>query len=352
MKLLILTQAVDLDHPYLGFFHRWLEEFAKECELVTVISLQKGRYQLPENVKVFSLGKEEGNSKLHRINNFYKYIFQESENYDGVFVHMNPAYVVLGGLFWRMAGKRIALWYTHRQVDMKLKIAEKIANIIFTASEESFTLKSKKVHIVGHGIDVTRFISIERKQKSEGEPVRIISVGRISPIKNCNTLIETAAILKKEWNKKFQIVFIGEANDERDEDYKRTLKELVLSRDLSDVVTFIGKVTQEKLPEEYARADLSVNLTPTGGVDKVVLESMASGVPVFSSNKTFIDYFGGLWSDLIFQERDARDLADKIIKFFASDKVAQTGQDLQKIAKNKADIAVLIKKILDLLQTK
>ena len=58
MKLLIVTQAIDSEHPILGFFHRWVEEFAKHCEHVHVICLQAGKHSLPANVTVHSLGKE------------------------------------------------------------------------------------------------------------------------------------------------------------------------------------------------------------------------------------------------------------------------------------------------------
>ena len=91
MKLLIITQKVDINDDVLGFFHRWLEEFAKHCEKITVICLEMGEYKLPENVKVLSLGKEDRVSKLKYIWRFYKYIWQEQKNYDKVFVHMNPS---------------------------------------------------------------------------------------------------------------------------------------------------------------------------------------------------------------------------------------------------------------------
>ncbi len=57
MKLLILTQKVDVDDDVLGFMHGWIAEFAKSCEQVIVICLQRGRYEFPKNVKVLSLGK-------------------------------------------------------------------------------------------------------------------------------------------------------------------------------------------------------------------------------------------------------------------------------------------------------
>ncbi|MEK7538915.1 MAG: hypothetical protein AAB552_03680 [Patescibacteria group bacterium] len=58
MKLLILTQKVDQNDDILGFFHGWIREFAKHAEQVTVIALGVGEYDLPKNVRVFSLGKE------------------------------------------------------------------------------------------------------------------------------------------------------------------------------------------------------------------------------------------------------------------------------------------------------
>lgn len=42
MRLLILTQAVDLDDPVLGFFHRWIVEFAKRFDTIEVICLKAG----------------------------------------------------------------------------------------------------------------------------------------------------------------------------------------------------------------------------------------------------------------------------------------------------------------------
>src|SRR3989344_6843889 len=107
MRLLIVTQAVDLDDSVLGFFHGWIEEFSKHAEQVKVVCLKEGKHNLPSNVEVFSLGKESasGSRFLKRIRYivcFIRYIVKNRSEYDTVFVHMNPEYVVLGGIFWRM----------------------------------------------------------------------------------------------------------------------------------------------------------------------------------------------------------------------------------------------------------
>lgn len=113
MKLLICTQKVDRNDSILGFFHRWIEEFAKHAEKITVICLYEGEHALPENVSVYSLGKEEGKGRLTYLLRFYQIIWSKRAEYDTIFAHMNPEYIVLGGLLWRALRKKIGLWYAH-----------------------------------------------------------------------------------------------------------------------------------------------------------------------------------------------------------------------------------------------
>ena len=102
MRLLIITQKVDKKDSILGFFHDWLLEFSKHQEKIIVLCLEKGDYKLPSNVSVFSLGKERSISKIRMLFNFYRLISSKRKDYDKVFVHMNPIYIVLGGLIWKI----------------------------------------------------------------------------------------------------------------------------------------------------------------------------------------------------------------------------------------------------------
>jgi glycosyltransferase involved in cell wall biosynthesis len=357
MKLLIVTQKANIDDPILGFFHHWIEEFAKHFDSITVICLESGRYDLPQNVKVLSLGKESGTSRAGQIRHFYKYIWNEKKNYDAVFVHMNPIYAVLAGWFWKLSGKKVALWYTHKAVDLKLRIAERFVDIIFTAAAESFTLKTGKKRVVGHGIDVEKYASAPRTKVIGIEPISIISVGRITPIKGCETLVEAAYILK---GKKFTVTFVGSPAKGSDLAYFDKVKSLVAKYDLGDIVSFVGDIRPTDMPAIYAAADLSVNLTPTGGLDKAVLESMAAGVPVLTSNTAFKEYFEsaekGLGDRLVFKLNDAQDLADKIAALIYPDsgnsdglnsasELGSIGRDLQKVARARADVSALINKL-------
>ena len=286
MKLLIITQTVDRNDHNLGFFHTWIKKIAGQVEQLTVICLRKGDYDLPSNVKVLSLGKEDRVSRLAYIFRFYHYIFSERKHYDDVFVHMNPEYVILGGLFWRLSKKKILLWYTHKSVNFRLRLAEKLATKIFTASKESFRLSSKKVEVTGHGIDVDFFSSALHTQ--ERKSLRFMCVGRISLVKDLETVILAFHKMKKG-SHEFSVTLdiIGEPITTADREYKNVLEELIQKCDVSDTVHFVGGRTYTEMAKEYARSDVLIHTSRTGSVDKVVLEALASGLQVITSSEAY-----------------------------------------------------------------
>lgn len=282
MKLLIITQSVDKNNPILGFFHRWIEEFSKNFDFVTVVCLEKGEYDLPKNIRVLSLGKESGKSRFKYVLNFYKYIWQERKNYDAVFVHMNPVYIILGGLFWKLWQKPVSLWYTHKNVDLKLHLAVLFLNTIFSASKESFRLKSKKLRVMGHGIDTNIF----RPGIGYKEPYTILSVSRLAKTKNQAIMIESLRMVKKE-GYNFVLILVGGPVTDLDKEFEKQLKEKVKKYELQDSVIFIGPIKPDTVAFYYNRANLFLNLSDTGSLDKAILEAMACGLQILTSNVAF-----------------------------------------------------------------
>ncbi|OGZ15184.1 MAG: hypothetical protein A3G11_01050 [Candidatus Lloydbacteria bacterium RIFCSPLOWO2_12_FULL_51_9] len=370
MRLLIVTQKVDTRDDLLGFFHQWIREFAKHCELVTVICLEEGVHSLPLNVKILSLGKENSkfqipNSKFTArfkyIVNFYRYVWGERKNYDAVFVHMNTEYMVLAGWLWRLMKKKLALWHVHFEVNWRLWVAEKFAHVIFTTTPDGCRVKSKKVHAIGHGIDVTRFskqtvVSLwetqersdleERSPAAAGrsgkrsdlaqsfpqglnlfsgkseqllpqvfqEPIRFLYAGKITPIKNVHVLVDAARILKQSWSKKFVVDIVGPPTTP---DYEKKLRGYIVAKNLSDIVTMHGRKPYNEMPDFYRRATAVVNMCPTGGMDKTVLEGLASRTLAVVANTAFRELFGEYADELIYPYQNAEALAEKVKMLFA-----------------------------------
>jgi glycosyltransferase involved in cell wall biosynthesis len=344
MRLLILTQKVDRNDDLLGFFHRWLEEFAKHCEKASVICLEEGEHGLPPNVHVYSLGKESGTSKFDQTARFFRYIMRLRNEYEAVFVHMNPEYIVLAGWCWRLFGKRIALWYTHRAVNLKLRIAHFFVHTVFSASGFSFGIRSSKLRIVGHGLDTDQFVCGE--QKKEEEEIKIICVGSLRPIKHQEVLIQAAAILKKKWDQRFSVLLIGGVSS-GNEEFADELKELVHTLDVLDVVRLVGSVPNTEMPRYYCSADLSVNLCPDGGIDKVVIESMAAGNLALVSNCAFEPYFAPYADVLMFKQGNAEHLANQIMALYGREDRERISTTLKETAVREFSIERLIPELLN-----
>lgn len=157
MKILLITEKLDKNDETAGFFHGRLVDFANECDKLAVLVLENRSHNLPAWVKVSSLGKEKGLSKLSYLLNFYKYIFANLFEYDRVFIHRNPIYIVLGGVFWRLFGKEITLWYSHTHSDLVLRLAVMLANQVISPSQNSFPFKTKKLKVLG-GHDLESYV--------------------------------------------------------------------------------------------------------------------------------------------------------------------------------------------------
>jgi glycosyltransferase involved in cell wall biosynthesis len=307
MRLLILTQKVDKNDDVLGFFHRWLEVFSQTFELITVICLGRGEISLPQKVKVYSLGKESNQTRWVYAMRFFTYIWRERRNYDTVFVHMNKEYVLLGGLFWRLWGKKVILWYNHPQGTFLAKVAGVLAHKILYTSAYSFFSESPKAEQMPVGIDTDIFKPNPAIRQEEV----ILSLGRIAPVKNIDTLIDAAAILRKE-GARIPVHIYGNALH-ADAEYEKMIHKQAESLTRQGFVTFYPGVSNQDTPALYQRHSYFANLTPSGSFDKTIIEAMASGCIVIASNKSFGDLLPKEYYNLmVFEERDAQAFAEKV----------------------------------------
>ncbi len=307
MKLLIITQKIDQNDDILGFFHCWVEEFAKQAEKVVVIAQAVGQYNLPANTKVFSMGKEMGYSKVCQLFNFYRLLFKNLPEVDAAFVHMIPLWVVLGWPVYKIYRKKVYLWYVHKAVNSMLYLAEKIATKIFTASKESFRLASKKIIITGHGIDIDKF-KIQNEKLKMKEKFKIITAGRIAPVKNYEVLIRVAEILKNE-GFDFEIKIAGAPALKQDQIYFKKLKDIIKEKKLEEKIYFVGSISYKNIAEFYREGNLFVNFSDTGSIDKAVLEAMASGLLILTSNEAFRN----ILPEKYFTSKNPVEIAGKIV---------------------------------------
>jgi glycosyltransferase involved in cell wall biosynthesis len=310
LRVLMITQKVDLDDDLLGFTHTWVKALAERVAHLHVLALSVGRHELRDNVTLYSMGKERGAGRLRRFVNFTRVVapLVLRRGVDVVFVHMVPLYAVLATPWAKLARVPMVLWYTHKSVTRTLKLAHRLVDRVVTASPESFRLPSKKVMVTGHGID-TEFFKPAGEPRPE-RPFTVLSVGRISPIKDYETLIEAADILVNQRGQRgLRFVVVGDVGTPEQVTYREKLAVEVQRRGLDDSFVFVGAVPHRQVVDYYQQSDLFVNLSRTDSLDKAVLEAMACGVVPLTCNSAFGSLLETLAPQLMFATGDAWDLA-------------------------------------------
>lgn len=107
-------------------------------------------------------------------------------------------------------------------------------------------------------------------------PLQLLSVGRAHWVKGYDYALQSCKVLKEK-NIPFHYTIIGGAGDEE-------LQFLIANLNLEEYVSLIGRVPQEIVFEKMREASLLLMPSVEEGVPNVVVEAMALGLPVLSTN--------------------------------------------------------------------
>jgi len=173
----------------------------------------------------------------------------------------------------------------------------------------------KDFHVVRCGIDTNAFSP--RPDKRDGM-FRILTVGRLHPIKGYDVLLEACHLLKMD-GVDFQLEMVG------DGPMRSRLEAQTKQLGLTDCVRFAGAVGQEDIGVYYDRADIMVISSFMEGIPVVLMEAMAKQLGIVASS------VGGI-SELVGDERHGflvppgcpSALADAIKRYVANRQLCQT----------------------------
>lgn len=210
-------------------------------------------------------------------------------------------------------------FYSLAKLFFKREFQRRMDGLIFvskTAFDSAFPHFPLTYKIIPNGIDTMRFspkvkpiISLKKKGTI------ILFVGRLDERKGLNILLQAFPIIKKKIPDAVLVV-VGKGP------LMEEFKKAVPDHYRKDVI-FEGFVSEEKLPSFYASADIYCSPSIGGETFGIVLlEGMASGVPVIASNipgynQVIIDGYNGIF----FETGNHLDLAEKIIAVIKENKL-------------------------------
>lgn len=165
----------------------------------------------------------------------------------------------------------------YRQADCIVALSEGVRSELIS----QFHVPESKAFVINNPVDVAHVQMrsaepIEDTLLSDGVPI-ILSVGRLSPEKNHQLLLRAFAIVTMRQNAK--LALIGQGPLEHD------LRELARKLGIEDKVVFLG--WQDNPFMYMSRAAVFAMSSDYEGFGNVLVEAMACGCPVVSTNCSF-----------------------------------------------------------------
>ncbi len=121
------------------------------------------------------------------------------------------------------------------------------------------------------------------------EPIKLLSVSRLSPEKGIHLALEAIANLRTTYNIIYTIIGDGPEKD--------SLKKQVSELKINEKIVFTGYLDQQEIRTHYLSADIFILPSLSEGIPKVILDAMATATPVISTSA------GGI-PDLLSKDQD------------------------------------------------
>ncbi len=369
LRLLLFNLKTDESDPVLGFASGWIRALASHCAYIDVLTMHRGEYALPANVRVFSAGRERGWSRPARLARFYALLSRLllEREYDACFAHMTPLFAGLAGPLLTARGIPTTLWYTHRQRSRQLWLGMRLARRVVSADASSFPFATDKLRVLGHGID-TDFFSPSPQSRSLTQDDRgaslprpagaipdardsralVVQVGRLAAIKHQATTISAVA------GTAGRLALIGGVQAGGSGAYKRKLENLARESGLAARCHFIGDQSRSEVRQWCQRATVAINMSPPGLFDKAALESMACAAPTVVCNPAFAPLLGEYRASLLTDgPEDVAGLRERLQRLFAMSDAerASIGATLRQNVAREHSLDRLTTRLLALLRT-
>ena len=179
-------------------------------------------------------------------------------------------------------GSDLTLLPKHPFAREQIRWAAQEADALITVSESlkkslvGLGVRQEKIAVLRNGVEIGLFMPLERRQirsKLGIDRFAILCVGGLIPLKGHNIAIDALAQLPD-----CELLIIGAGP------MRTQLERRVSELGVEERVRFLGEIAHRNLPQYYNAADVMVLMSEREGWANVILESLACGTPVISTD--------------------------------------------------------------------
>ncbi|HIP47360.1 MAG TPA: glycosyltransferase family 1 protein [Lutibacter sp.] len=348
------------------FYHilHLLEEIAYNgVEIVLLIEKAEGEPVFKNsNIKVIVQKETKPLKRIMELFNILKKL--NKQGFKKIYIRISQNAALPAMAVSKLYGSEVYYWQsgtTHLVNDKKIKNLQDIKRLIksdlpfyltkkyvdhFVTGPESMAdyyrdvvgVSEKRLMVLYNDIDLERFkqisaeeIELLRKELNiYGDEKIILFVHRLSPVRKSlyymPFVLEKISDVLREHN--YKCIVLGGGPE------KEVLEEEIKQKKLDDIIEVLGEKPNATIQQYYQVAEIFINPTYTEGFPRVLIEAMASGLPIVTTNAGGIkDILDTKQLDYMVDIND-RDMFSEQLKSLLDDKEMQKElgeENLQKV---------------------
>ncbi|MEI6523714.1 MAG: glycosyltransferase family 4 protein [Bacteroidota bacterium] len=352
VKLLILENSeyyTRLNFPNSDFFEKQLindSDVIHSNSYINLKILRKNEINIEQYKNLVDSFKPDIiHSHMYRAELFSREYLSSTACY---FTHVHDNMIQFNNLTWNSIFSRgkITNFYEKLRLVKKYK---KVNNYFISISKDTFSFIQKSINppttnnlLLNNAINYSNFYTSENKIIDPNKKIKLVSIGSLVKKKNHQFLIEVAKHLKAK-NISFEINILGEGVE------RENLTSLINEFNLNEYVFLRGNVI--KVNEYLGKADFFLHPSSYEPFGLVILEAMASGLPVICLNgKGNVGLNVEGKTGFMIDPPDAKKFADKILFLKNNpDEYSKISEFCVNFAKD-YDIEIYCKKLVDIYQ--
>jgi len=291
---------------------QYFDEYIKLSKFVNNVTIVSGEVSkvpsIPSNVEIYD-AKISKIPKIRGISKIFKFIifpFKLRKKINLIYVRTMsppeilalriakkllkiPCVLMIGGTCYYEPinfKNKIFRWNYSKALSSSDQIIVYSKRMIPYIKKLNVSIDDLKFSIVHNAVDETRFFSKEKDENllrklgiTNNEKI-ILFIGKINIRKGVLDVLKTISLLHEQ---NVKVLFIG-SYSKNSQDFKKIENE-IKSANIFQKVIFVGEIPNDQLLNYYSCADVFVYLTKKcEGIPRAILESMACGKPVVSTN--------------------------------------------------------------------
>lgn len=178
---------------------------------------------------------------------------------------------------------------------------------------KEYSVSEGNVNVIPDGVDMGVFYPRKSPEVGFDSDYKILSVGRIVPSKNIESLLKAISYFSKNSGKEVSHIHLGKGSEKN----KKKILDYRDKKGLEGITHFLGGKQKEELPYYYSWADVYALPTLWEGLGRAQIESLACGTPVLTSNyPPMTEVVRDNYNGMTYDPKDPKEIAEKLEKYF------------------------------------